>query len=105
MTPPASIIPRKVTKGQLRSYWNDSRIRESIQRRTTQRVDVAVDLAPSSANQEEGALSCVYDFMDNATHTLLGTFHCYKNRDGSIGASGMLDPIFLLVDGIPLFDP
>jgi hypothetical protein len=43
--------------------------------------------------------------MDNPNGQLLGTFHLYKNRDGSIGAIGMADPIFLLVDGVPMCDP
>lgn len=52
-------------------------------------------------------MSHVYDFFDHNCYPseLLGTFHAYKRSDGSIGASGMLDPIFLLVDGVPHVDP
>ncbi len=50
-------------------------------------------------------MSHVYDFMDNKTHELLGTFHVYREPSGAIGASGMYDPIFLLVDGVPHVDP
>jgi len=66
---------------------------------------VSENLAPPEAGQEEGALSYVYDLMDNPNGQLLGTFHMYKNRDGSVGASGMADPIFLLVNNVLLCDP
>jgi hypothetical protein len=74
-------------------------------RRATQQVDVYEALAPVSAGQQEGALSYVYDLMDNVNGRLLGTFHCYKNRDGSIGASGFRDPVWLLVNDVLLYDP
>jgi hypothetical protein len=105
MIPPVPIIAQKIPKRALRAIWNDPAFQEALLRRATQRVDVYEDLAPPSANQEEGALSYVYDLMDNPNHQLLGTFHVYKNRDGSIGASGMPDPIFLLVNGVPMCDP
>lgn len=50
-------------------------------------------------------MSHVYDYVNNDEHELLGTFHVYKRPDGTIGASGLFDPIFLLVDGIPHVDP
>ena len=51
-------------------------------------------------------MSHVYDFFNNDEHRLLGTFHCYRRPDGTIGASGMLDPITLLgVDNVVLIDP
>ena len=68
-------------------------------------MDVYEALAPGDSGQEDGTLSCVYDLMDNPNNRLLGTFHEYRRRDGSIGASGKADPIFLLVDGVPTCDP
>jgi len=59
----------------------------------------------SGAGQQAGALSRVYDLMDNPNHTLLGTFHEYRNLDGSLGAFGDPDPIFLMVNGVPMCDP
>jgi hypothetical protein len=98
-------MTQKVTKQRLREIWNDPEFQASIHRRTTQRVDIYEDLAPPSAGQELGTLSIVWNFMDNQTRELLGTFHHYRRPDGSIGASGMLDPIFLLVNGVPYTDP
>jgi hypothetical protein len=105
MTPRNPIIIQKVTKRHLRNLWNDPDVQASILQRTTQQVDVFEELAPPSAGQEEGALSYVYDLMDNVNSRLLATFHCYKNRDGSIGASGLPDPMWLLVDDVMLYDP
>jgi hypothetical protein len=68
-------------------------------------VDVYEALAPPDAGQEDGTISCVYDLMDNLNRQLLGTFHMYRRPDGAIGASGKVDPIFLLVDGVPMCDP
>lgn len=45
-----------------------------------------------------------YDEIRDAT-TLLATVHLYRNLDGTVGASGHPDPVYLLVDGVPLFDP
>ncbi len=73
--------------------------------RTTQQVDVYEELASPEAQQQEGAVSYIYDLMDNVNRKLLGTFHCYKNRDGSIGASGSRDPQWLLVNDVLLCDP
>jgi hypothetical protein len=105
MIPSNPSIVRKVAKQQLRDIWNDPRFQSILLRSTTQRVDVYEGLAPPDAGQEEGTLSYVYDLMDNPNDQLLGTFHVYKRPDGGIGASGLPDPIFLLVDGIPMCDP
>jgi hypothetical protein len=105
MIPPNPIIVQKVQKQQLRNIWNDPIFQSAILRQTTQRVDVYEDLAPTAAGQEPGTLSCVYDLVDNPHRQLLGTFHVYKRPDGTIGASGRPDPIFLLVDGVPMCDP
>ena len=54
-------------------------------------------------------MSHVYDWYaydeNRDSTTLLATVHLYKNPDGSIGASGQPDPVYLLVNGIPLVDP
>jgi hypothetical protein len=105
MTPPEPIIPQKVSKLYLRQLWNDPMFQADLQRRTTQQVDVYEALAPPEAHQEEGAISYVYDLVDNVNRKLLGTFHCYRNRDGSIGASGFRDPQWLLMNDVLLFDP
>ncbi len=62
-------------------------------------------LAPPEAYQKDGAFSQVYDLFDNVAGELLGTFHRYQNPDGTLGASGKADPIFLLVNGIEMVDP
>jgi hypothetical protein len=105
MIPPEPIIVQKLPKQQLRDVWNDPAFSSELLRRTTQRVDVSENLAPPEANQEEGTMSCVYDLMDNPNSQLLGTFHVYRRKDGTIGASGRPDPVFLLIDGIPTYDP
>ena len=68
-------------------------------------MDVSEGLAPTEAGQEAGTMSHVYDFFNNDEHRLLGTFHCYKKPDGTIGASGMLDPIVLAHGDAVLVDP
>ncbi len=98
-------MAEKVTKQRLRDIWNDPVFQEQLLRRTTQRVDVSQNLAPTSAGQAPGTLSCIFDFMDNHAGALLGTFHAYMEPGGTIGASGKLDPSFLLVDGVRLVDP
>ena len=45
-----------------------------------------------------------YDKIRDAT-TLLATVHLYRNLDGTVGASGHPDPVYLLVNGVPLVDP
>jgi hypothetical protein len=95
----------KVTKERLRDIWNEPNFQAALLSRTQQRVDVAEGLAPSEAGQAPGTMSHVYDYVNNDAHELLGTFHVYRKPDGTIGASGMYDPIFLLVDGVPHVDP
>ena len=105
MIPSPEPDARKVTKQELRNIWNDPTFQTALLSRTQQRVDVAEGLAPPQAGQEPGTMSHVYDFVNNDAHELLGTFHAYRRPDGTIGASGMYDPIFLLVDGVPHVDP
>ena len=64
-------------------------------------------LAPPDAEQQKGAMSQVYDLYDGSDDeaTFLGTFHRYRNPDGSVGASGKEDPIMLLVDDTVWYDP
>jgi hypothetical protein len=73
-------------------------------KRTTQRVMVREELAPPDAEQLRGAMSQIYDLRDQSNE-YLGTFHRYKNPDGTIGASGKADPIWLLVNGVLHYDP
>jgi hypothetical protein len=105
MTPSDSSIPQKVSKWQLRETWNDPQFQADMLRRCTERVMVTERLAPPEAQQESGALSQVYDLFDDIAGELLGTFHRYRNPDGSIGASGKEDPVFLLVNGVVMYDP
>ena len=105
MTPPEPIIPQEVTKWQLRAIWNDPAYQEPLRRRTTERVMVREELAPPEAEQVPGALSRIYDIWDNVANEFLGTFHCYRNPDGGIGASGKEDPMWLLVNGVLMCDP
>ena len=105
--PPDPSIPRKVSKWQLREIWNDPAFQSAMLRRCTERVIVVEHLAPPEADQQPGALSQVFDFYDRSDQGVgyLGTFHRYLNRDGSIGASGKLDPIYLMVHGVAHCDP
>jgi hypothetical protein len=105
MIPPDASGVSKVTKQRLREIWNDPAFQSTLLSRTQQRVDVAEGLAPPDAGQEPGTMSHVYDYMNNDAQELLGTFHVYKKPDGTIGASGLFDPIFLLVNGVPHVDP
>jgi hypothetical protein len=109
MTPPADIVPQKVGKRELYRYFDDPDFRADLLRRTNQQVDVSCHPAPASARQDPGTMSHVYDWYayDEArdTTTLLATVHLYKKPDGTIGASGQPDPVFLLVNGVPLVDP
>ncbi len=98
-------MPQKVTKWELRKIWNDPEFQAILLKRCTQRVMVSERLAPPDAKQRPGALSQVYDLMDHRAGVLLGTFHRYRNPDGTIGASGKEDPIFLLVNGVEMCDP
>jgi hypothetical protein len=96
---------KKVTKVELRKIWNDPKFQSDLLRRTQQRVDVYEGLAPPSANQKPGTISHVYNLVNNDEREVLGTFHVYKEPGGTIGASGMHDPVFLLVDGVRHTDP
>jgi hypothetical protein len=98
-------MAEKVSKRRLREIWDEPRFQAEFLQRTQQRVDVSENLAPPDANQVPGTMSHVYDFVNNDQHELLGTFHAYIEPGGVIGASGMYDPIFLLVDGVPYVDP
>jgi hypothetical protein len=102
---PQGPIVKKVTKQRLREIWNDPNFQAALLSRTQQRVDVAEGLAPPEAGQDPGTVSHVFDYVNNDKHELLGTFHVYRKRDGSTGASGLHEPVFLLVDGVPHVDP
>jgi hypothetical protein len=106
MMPPKPIVPQKVSCWELRNIWNNPEFQASLQKRCTQRGMVREELAPPGAEQVPGAMSQVYDLFDNTSDSsFLGTFHQYRNPDGSIGASGKPDPKLLVVNGIPLCDP
>jgi hypothetical protein len=98
-------MAKKVDKRELRAIWNDPTFQADLLKQTQQRVDVYEQLAPESANQKPGTISYVYDLVNNDRTELLGTFHLYKEPGGTIGASGLPDPIFLLVEGVPHVDP
>lgn len=98
-------MAQKVSKKRLREIWNDPEFQSQLLRRTQQRVDVYEDLAPPSANQKPGTMSHVYDFVNNDDNEVLGSFHVYKEPGGAVGASGMYDPIFVVVNGVLLIDP
>jgi|SRR5271165_4771190 len=109
MTPPDDIVPQKVAKRELYRYFDDPDFRADLLRRTNQQVDVYCRPAPPSAGQDPGTMSHVYDWYEydkirDAT-TLLATVHLYRNLDGTVGASGHPDPVYLLVNGVPLVDP
>jgi len=96
--------PQKVTRRELRAIFNDPEYQQLLFRRCTQRVYVYDELAPAAANEPPGTLSQVYDLYDRSG-VLLATLHEYKRPDGTIGASGMKDPYFLLVNEAPWIDP
>ena len=100
-------MARKVTKAQLREIWNNPEFQADLLRRTSERLDVYEALAPPEAGQEPGTISHVWEFYSHSPipSQLLGTFHAYRRPDGSLGASGLLDPILLMIDGVPHIDP
>lgn len=98
-------MAKKVSRVELRSIWSNPIFQSRLLAKTQQRVDVYEKLAPPSANQKEGTLSCVYELYNNDGGDLLGAFHCYKEPGGTIGASGLHDPTLLLVDGVVYVDP
>src|ERR1700680_2769625 len=109
MTLPDDIIPQKVTKRELYRHFNDPTFRANLLRRTNQRIEVYCALAPVSAGQEPGTTSHVYDWVEydrsQDKTAVIPTVHLYKRPDGTLGASGEPDPTFLVVNGVPLYDP
>ena len=109
MIPPSPIITQKVDEWELRRVFNEPNFRSDLMRRTRQAVETYCELAPPSAGQVEGAMSHVYDWYEYIEATdstrLLATVHCYKNPDGTIGASGQPDPQVLVVGNVVLIDP
>ena len=89
--------------------FNDPTFQIDIKRRTAQTVETYCELAPPSAGQAEGAMSHIhdwYEYLENADTTrFLATVHFYKNHDGTIGASGKIDPQVLAVGDVLLVDP
>jgi hypothetical protein len=109
MTPPETIIIQKVDEWELRRQFNDPGFHSDLMRRTCQKVETYCELAPPSAGQVDGAMSHVHDWYeyveDTNTARLLATVHFYKNPDGTIGASGKLDPQMLVIGNTLLVDP
>ena len=107
--PSDDIVPQKVTKRELYRYFNEPAFRVDLGRRTNQQVEQYCELAPPSAGQTEGTTSHVYDWFEYDQKTeqakLLATVHLYKKPDGTLGASGQPDPIWLRVGSRLLFDP
>jgi hypothetical protein len=54
-------------------------------------------------------MSHVFDwyeyFPESDSTRLLATVHCYKNPDGTLGASGKIDPQILVIGNRILTDP
>jgi len=102
-------MPRKVGKAELRRLFNEAKFRESLIRRTNQRVDVSINRASAECQQEPGTESHVYDWMEYVPGEdrmrLLATVHQFRRPDGTIGGSGQPDPIVVVVDGVPHTDP
>lgn len=96
--------PKKTTKRYLRGTFNDSAFRSSLLKRTTQSVLRYDELAPIDAVEPPGTMSQIHDYLD-ASGIKLAAVHRYKRSDGSIGASGLLDPHALLIDGVLFCDP
>ena len=108
MTQDDDDIPLKVDCWELRRYFNEPDFNADLVKRTKTRVETYCELAPAKANQEPGTMSLIHEWYGegaSGNRTLLATIHWYRTPDGSIGASGRIDPQFLLVDGIPYIDP
>jgi hypothetical protein len=85
-----------VTQWCLRYFFNPPRFQVPYLQRVTQRVLTYDEPAPLESDQPPGTLSQIFEFYD-ASSTFLGEFHQYRRPDGSIGASGRIDPKQLLV--------
>ena len=96
--------PQKVPRKRLREIFNAPGFREALNLRSTHKVYSYDELAPDLLDEPEGTLSQVYDLYDGEG-VLLATLHRYLKPDGTIGAFGLEDPYFLLVKGIPMYDP
>lgn len=107
--PADSIIPEKVGARELREIFNEPDFQADLLRRTCQAVETYCEPAPVSADQMDGAMSHVYDWYEylpsSNTARLLAVVHYYKNPDGTIGASGKIDPQILVIGNRVLTDP
>lgn len=107
--PTDSIIPEKVGARELREIFNNPAFQADLLRRTCQTVETYCEPAPASANQVTGAVSHIFDwyeyFPDTDSTRLLAVVHYYKNPDGTIGASGKVDPQILVIGNRILTDP
>jgi hypothetical protein len=109
MTDPDYIIPKKIGEWELRAMFNEPNFHADLLKRTKQSVETYCKPAPVDAGQKPGAMSHIYDWFeynaDTDTTRLLATVHYYKNPDGSIGASGKIDPQLLVVGNTIFTDP
>jgi hypothetical protein len=89
--------------------FNEPAFHNDLQERHCQTVETYCELAPPDAEQIPGALSRVEDWYEYNKETdktrLLATVHYYKNPDGTIGASGKIDPQLLVVGNEIFTDP
>ncbi|MGI8989792.1 MAG: hypothetical protein ACR2I2_09435 [Bryobacteraceae bacterium] len=95
---------QKATKKHLRDLFNAEGFYSNLNKNTTHTVLCYDDPAPQSANEPPETMSQVHDYIDSSGNKL-ATIHRYRRKDGTLGASGKLDPHSLLLDGVLLFDP
>jgi hypothetical protein len=103
------IITKKIGSRELRRMFNDPVFQEDLVKRHCQTAEIYCELAPPDANQVPGTVSHIQDWYEYNEETdktrLLATVHFYKSPDGTIGASGKIDPQLLVVGHQIFTDP
>ena len=94
-------LPRKrVTKQELQNLFNSLRFWERVRSgELSARVKSENHPCPLEAGQPLCTWTQMVSYFD-ADEQEVARVHQYKLPDGSIGASGLPDPVRLLVDGI-----
>ena len=87
----------------MRDTFNDPEFNIRLRQNTAEWVLIYEEPAPVESGEPDGTLSQVHEWY--GVEGKLAVIHRYKRPDGSIGASGLLDPHSLLVDGRLRFDP
>jgi hypothetical protein len=101
MTPPHIGWPQlpvqRVSRSELRRLFNQHQFYHRLRAGSLQSVILRSYLAPASAGQLPGAEAQIVVYKDG--QHAVAAVHQYVNPDGSLGASGMPDPIGVVIRG------